>query len=163
MPIRASLELVLRWSPAQVAFMLQAVRRLTVLAYHGIDDPACFRHQLGYLANTMHPVPAEGLLQAMQGGRSLPARAVLLTFDDGHRSVLEAGLPLLQQRGFPAVAFVVPGVLDNRPPLWFTETEQLARQGGHAERFEGLAPADLVRRLKRVPDTRPLRVLAKLR
>jgi peptidoglycan/xylan/chitin deacetylase (PgdA/CDA1 family) len=163
MPIRASLQLMLRWSPLQAAFMLQAVRRLTVLAYHGIDDPAGFRHQLGYLARTMHPVSVEDLLRAMDGGQSLPARAVLLTFDDGHRSVLEAGLPLLQERSFPAVAFVVPGVLDTDQPFWWAETEQLARQGGHAERFEGLAPADLVRQLKRVPDAERLGVLDELR
>ena len=58
MPIRTSLELLLRWSPAQIAFMLQGVRRLTVLAYHGIDDPACFRRQLGYLAARCRPGPS---------------------------------------------------------------------------------------------------------
>ena len=64
-PIRGSLELFLRWSPVQVAFMLQAVRRLTVLAYHGIDDPASFRRQLGYLARTMRPVSMDDVLKAI--------------------------------------------------------------------------------------------------
>jgi len=128
-PIRASVELFLRWSPVQVAFMLQAVRRLTVLAYHGIDDPTSFRHQLLYLAKTMRPVSFDEVLAAMHGGRSLPARAVLLTFDDGHRSLLEAGLPLLRQRGFPGLAFIVPGVLDTDQPFWWTETQQLMGQG----------------------------------
>jgi peptidoglycan/xylan/chitin deacetylase (PgdA/CDA1 family) len=162
-PIRTSLELLLRWSPAQIAFMLQAVRRLTVLAYHGIDDPACFRRQLGYLARTMHPVSVEDLFQAMYGGRSLPARAVLLTFDDGHRSLLEAGLPLLAERGFPGLAFVVPGVLDTDQPFWWTETEQLMRQGGRAARFPELGPAAVVSRLKRLPDAERLEVVAELR
>ena len=137
MPIRGSLELFLRWSPVQVAFMLQAVRRLTVLAYHGIDDPASFRRQLGYLARTMRPVSMDDVLKAMYGGRSLPARAVLLTFDDGHRSLLEAGLPLLRERGFPATAFVIAGVLDTDQPFWWTETEQLVLQGGRAARLPG--------------------------
>jgi peptidoglycan/xylan/chitin deacetylase (PgdA/CDA1 family) len=161
--LRTSLELVLRWSPAQVAFMLQAVRRLTVLAYHGIDDPACFRRQLGYLARTMQPVSIQELLAAMYGGRSLPARAVLLTFDDGHRSLLEAGLPLLRERGFPAVAFIVPGVLDTDRPFWWTEAEQLTGQGGRSSRFPGLTPAELVARLKRLPDAQRLEVVDELR
>jgi peptidoglycan/xylan/chitin deacetylase (PgdA/CDA1 family) len=162
-PIRASVELFLRWSPVQVAFMLQAVRRLTVLAYHGIDDPACFRHQLVYLARTMRPVSLDDVLAAMYGGRSLPARAVLLTFDDGHRSLLEAGLPLLRERGFPAVAFIVPGVLDTDQPFWWTETEQLMDQGGRSERLPGLTPAAMVSRLKRLPDAERLEVIAELR
>jgi len=161
--LRTSLELLLRWSPVQVAFMLQAVRRLTVLAYHGIDDPACFRRQLGYLARTMRPVSLEDVLAAMYAGRSLPARAVLLTFDDGHRSLLETGLPLLRERGFPAVAFIVPGVLDTDQPFWWTETEQLLGQGGRSARFPDLAPAAMVSRLKRVPDAQRLEVIAELR
>jgi peptidoglycan/xylan/chitin deacetylase (PgdA/CDA1 family) len=163
LPIRASLELFLRWSPVQVAFMLQAVRRLTVLAYHGIDDAASFRHQLTYLARATRPVSLDEVLTAMRGGRSLPARAVLLTFDDGHRSLLETGLPLLQERGFPAVAFIVPGVLDTDQPFWWTETEQLLGQGGRSERYPGLTPAAMVWRLKRVPDAERLEVIAELR
>lgn len=163
MQLRTSLEFLLRWSPVQIAFMLQAVRRLTVLAYHGIDDPASFRRQLGYLARTMRPVSLEDLLTAMYGGRSLPARAVLLTFDDGHRSLLEAGLPLLRERGFPAVAFVVPGVLDTDQPFWWTETEQLLAQGGRSARFPDLGPAAMVSRLKRVPDAERLEVIDELR
>ena len=163
MQLRTSLELFLRWSPVQVAFMLQAVRRLTVLAYHGIDDPACFRRQLGYLSRTMRPVSLQDLLVAMYGGRSLPARAVLLTFDDGHRSLLEAGLSLLRERGFPAVAFIVPSVLDTDQPFWWTEAEQLIGQGGRSSRFHDLTPTAMVSRLKRLPDTQRLEVIDELR
>jgi peptidoglycan/xylan/chitin deacetylase (PgdA/CDA1 family) len=156
-------ELFLRWSPVQVAFMLQAVRRLTVLAYHGIDDPTSFRHQLLYLAKAMRPVSFDEVLAAMHGGRSLPARAVLLTFDDGHRSLLEAGLPLLRERGFPGVAFIVPGVLDTDRPFWWTETELLMGRGGRSERLPGLSPAAMVSRLKRLPDAERLEVVDELR
>jgi peptidoglycan/xylan/chitin deacetylase (PgdA/CDA1 family) len=163
LPIRTSIEVLLRWSPVQVAFMLQAIRRLTVLAYHGIDDPASFRRQLGYLARTMHPVSLDQVLQAMYGGRPLPPRAVLLTFDDGHRSLLEAGVPLLRERGFPGVAFVVPGVLDTDEPFWWTETEQLLRQGGRSRHHPGLTPAAMVSKLKTMPDDDRLAVIAELR
>jgi peptidoglycan/xylan/chitin deacetylase (PgdA/CDA1 family) len=162
-PIRTSLELLLRWSPVQVAFMLQAVRRLPVLAYHGIDDPASFRRQLAYLDRLMQPVSADDLLGALYEGRPLPARAVLITFDDGHRSLLEAGLPLLRERGFPAVAFVVAGVLDSDTPFWWTETEHLVRHGGRAERFPGLTPAAMVSALKKLPDGERLAVIEELR
>jgi peptidoglycan/xylan/chitin deacetylase (PgdA/CDA1 family) len=161
--IRTSLELLLRWSPLQVAFMLQAVRRLAVLAYHGIDDPASFRRQLAYLGRIMRPVSAGDLLEAIYGGRPLPSRAVLLTFDDGHRSVLEHGLPLLRERGFPAVVFVVAGVLDTDTPFWWTETEHLVRSGGRAERLGDLTPAATVSRLKRLPDAERLAAIEELR
>jgi peptidoglycan/xylan/chitin deacetylase (PgdA/CDA1 family) len=162
-PIRGSLELLLRWSPVQVAFMLQAVRRLAVLAYHGIDDPVSFRRQLTYLGRLMQPVSAEDLLAAVYEGRQLPSRAVLLTFDDGHRSVLESGLPLLAERGFPAVAFVVAGVLDTDTPFWWAEVEHLVGKGGRAERLGARTPAATVSALKKLPDGERLAVIEELR
>ena len=111
----------------------------------------------------MRPVSMDDVLRAMYGGRSLPARAVLLTFDDGHRSVLEVGMPLLRERGFPAVAFVVPGVLDTDQPFWWTETEQLVRQGGRVALLPGLDPASMVRQLKKLPDGERLEVIDELR
>jgi peptidoglycan/xylan/chitin deacetylase (PgdA/CDA1 family) len=37
--------------------------------------------------------------------------AIALTFDDGYRDVLEHGLPVLREHGFPSTTFVVPGVI----------------------------------------------------
>jgi peptidoglycan/xylan/chitin deacetylase (PgdA/CDA1 family) len=155
--------LLLRWSPAQLAFMLRAVRRLTVLAYHGIDDPGCFRRQLAYLARMMRPVSLDQVLAAIRGEWMLPARAVLLTFDDGHRSMLEQGVPLLRALRLPAVAFVVPGVLDTDQPFWWVEADHLLRHGGRTRRLQETAPATLIARLKKAPDDERLEVLAELR
>ena len=110
----------------------------------------------------MRPVSMDDVLRAMYGGRSLPP-GPSCSFDDGHRSVLEVGMPLLRERGFPAVAFVVPGVLDTDQPFWWTETEQLVRQGGRVALLPGLDPAPMVRQLKKLPDGERLEVIDELR
>jgi len=143
--------------------MLRAVRRLTVLAYHGIDDPGCFHRQLAYLARIMRPVSLDQVLAATRGEWTLPARAVLLTFDDGHRNLLEQGVPLLRALRLPAVAFVVPGVLDTDQPFWWVEADHLLRHGGRTRRLQETAPATLIARLKKAPDDERLEVLAELR
>lgn len=154
---------MLRWSPAQFAAWRRASRRLTVLAYHGVDDPASFARQLAYLARTMRPVSLDEVAGAMARRRGLPQRAVLITFDDGHRSVLECGVPLLRERGFPAVAFVVAGLLDGDQPFWWTEVEALLRLGGSAGPYRGLDSGALVAKLKTVPDRERLEVVDQLR
>jgi peptidoglycan/xylan/chitin deacetylase (PgdA/CDA1 family) len=154
--VRAPVDRLLRRSPLQLAFRRRAARRLTVLAYHGVDDPASFARQLDHLARAAHPVSLDEVVAALSGRRGLPPRAVLITFDDGHRSVLEAGLPLLRERGLPAVAFVVAGLLDTDEPFWWVEAERLLAAGG-------LAPTALVRRLKALPDAERLRAIAELR
>jgi peptidoglycan/xylan/chitin deacetylase (PgdA/CDA1 family) len=55
----------------------------------------------------------------------LPARAVLLTFDDGYRDNLENALPILRRHGYPAVLFVPIGFLDDERPLPHEESLRL--------------------------------------
>jgi peptidoglycan/xylan/chitin deacetylase (PgdA/CDA1 family) len=52
-------------------------------------------------------------LETVLNGR-LPKRALLITFDDGYRSVLDTVAPELTRRGLPAVLFPVVGTLGNR-------------------------------------------------
>ena len=154
---------MLRHSPAQPVFRRLAARRLTVLAYHGVDHPASFRRQLDHLVAVARPVSLEEVVDAVRLRRPLPPRAVLVTFDDGHRSLLDAGLPLLRERGVPAVAFVVAGLLDTRTPFWWTEVEQLLARGGRAGSHDDLTPAALVNRLKAAPDAERLAAIEELR
>lgn len=157
------LDAVLRRSPAQPVFHWRASRHLAVLAYHGVDDPERFGRHLDHLKQAASPVSLAEVLSAFAGRTSLPRRAVLVTFDDGHRSVLDAGLPLLRERGVPGVAFVVAGLVDSDRPYWWTEVIQLAERGGHTGEAQGVSPQDLVRALKRVPDGRRRAALEELR
>lgn len=160
---RAWLDAALRRSPAQLVFQARTAWHLTVLAYHGVDDPDRFRGQLDYLVRTTRPVSLDEVTTALAGARPLPKRAVLLTFDDGERSVLEAGLPLLQERGLPAVAFLLAGLLDGSEPFWWTEVQHLARLGGRVGARLRVAPDALVRRLKTLPDDERMTAIAELR
>jgi len=150
---RDTLDRLLARSPAQWAFHRRAGERLVVLAYHAIDDPARFAAQLDHLVGAASPLPLDVVVDAVHGRRALPDRAVLITFDDGARSVYDEALPLLQERGLPGAAFVVTGLLDTDEPDWWTEVEALAASEGAA----------LVRRLKQVPDDERLATIADLR
>lgn len=148
------LDATLRRSPAYPFFLWKSSSRLAVLAYHGVDDPERFERQLDYIRTTANPVTLSETLAAFEGRGRLPRRAVLITFDDGHRSVLEVGLPLLRERGLPAVAFVVAGLIDTDRPFWWSEVIDLAGRGGAVAGAAPMAPSDLARSLKRVPDER---------
>lgn len=50
---------------------------------------------------------ADELLQIMRGEIPRPAKAVCITFDDGERSILDLGLPLLRRYDMEATLFVV--------------------------------------------------------
>lgn len=97
--------------------------RLSVLAYHAIDDlsgdplldrysvpPDRFAAQIDYLHERgWNFVSLDQALAAFDGGPELPSRAVLLTFDDAYTDLLDEAAPALSERGIPAVAFAVAG------------------------------------------------------
>src|SRR5687767_12431597 len=47
------------------------------------------------------PIDLETLRDVRRGVRALPPRAVVVTFDDGYRGVLEHGLPVLERYRIP--------------------------------------------------------------
>lgn len=120
-------------------------RRLLVLCYHGVvaGDHAGDRHeyrntvaafdferQMRHLARHFSPVSAARVLDWIDGGRELPDRAVLVTFDDGYRNNLTQALPVLQRCGVPAIVFVTTGHIGSCELLWPTEVELRVERGG---------------------------------
>jgi peptidoglycan/xylan/chitin deacetylase (PgdA/CDA1 family) len=159
---RSVLDGVLVRTPAQPIFTRRAARSLAVLAYHEVIAPDRFQRQLDHLRRAAHPVTLKEVVQAVERGEELPEHAVLLTFDDGHRDVYEVAMPLLKERSIPAVSFVVAGLIDGRRPHWWTEVKDLAGAGGRVGLFDHVGPDELVRALKRLPDTERLRAIEEL-
>ncbi len=57
--------------------------------------------------NGYHPISLQQYLQAQQGLTVLPAKPVMITFDDGYQSFYRDVYPLLKEFGYPAVLSVV--------------------------------------------------------
>jgi peptidoglycan/xylan/chitin deacetylase (PgdA/CDA1 family) len=150
-------------TPINRALRRRAAASLAVLGYHGVDDPDSFSRQLDHLQREYQPLALDELEGFVARNEAPPPRSVLITFDDGHRSVLEVGLPLLRERGLPAVAFVVTGLLDSDHPFWWDEVEQLLAAGGSSDHVVGLSGPEAVKALKRMPDATRLAVIDDLR
>jgi peptidoglycan/xylan/chitin deacetylase (PgdA/CDA1 family) len=149
-------------SPLLPLYHWRAARRLTVLAYHAIDDADRFASHLDEIRRRASAVTLEEAL-AGADGHPLPRSAVLITFDDGDRTVLDVAGPMLVERGMPAAVFAVAGVLGTDSPLWFDEARRLVRRGGSIGGTEDRSPDDVCRALKRMPDADRLTSLERLR
>lgn len=102
-------------------------RRVAVLGYHKIAPPpehwwswyyvpeGLFAEQLGsLLVDGWQPIDLAGLLAGLDDPARLPARAVLVTFDDGYRSFLDSALDVLVRYGCPGVLFVPTAFVGGR-------------------------------------------------
>jgi peptidoglycan/xylan/chitin deacetylase (PgdA/CDA1 family) len=106
---------------------------LRILAYHRVaelrDTPAVdvrtvsatpegFARQMKHLARFYRAVSMPEVLEAVEKGRLLPKRAVLITFDDAYADFAEIAWPILKQFGLPATMFV-PTAYSNQPERAF--------------------------------------------
>lgn len=76
-------------------------------------SPRTFENALQFLTGHYAPVSLDDVL-TNRGGRGLPSRPVLLTFDDAYASVAKIAGPLCRQYGVPAVFFVNAAFVNNR-------------------------------------------------
>ncbi len=79
----------------------------------------------------------------------LPDRAMILTFDDGHRSIYDEALPSLRRHGLVATVYLVTASVGNRTLMWPHELCWFM------QRFRGSALATIAARYPMVPRGTP--------
>jgi peptidoglycan/xylan/chitin deacetylase (PgdA/CDA1 family) len=100
-----------------------------ILMYHRIDAlqptlpaitrsltvaPADFARQIRWLrGHGYHAISQEQLFAALEHGKKLPRKPVMITFDDGYRDVLANAAPVLKRLGMPATAYVITSRISN--------------------------------------------------
>jgi len=79
-----------------------------LLGYKLTVTPSDFTAQMDWLASSgYHPVDFNDLRAYFSGVMPLPARPVVITFDDGYADLYTAAYPILQAHKFKAVAYIV--------------------------------------------------------
>lgn len=111
-------------------------QKVRVLTYHRFGkitrDPFCiepddFEKQMRYLAEQGLIVSLADLQGFIAGKTVLPPGAVVVTVDDGFRSLYTTALPILKNYGIPATAFVSPGLIHatkGAPPMRHPASEE---------------------------------------
>ena len=122
---RRLLTILLLFTATGIPVNTLAQNSLTVLSYHDVVSDKT--HGTGVMAISVaeltaqfawmkehgyQPVSIDDLLAAQQGKRPLPEKPVVLTFDDGYRSVYTHVYPLLRLYNYPAVIALVGKWMD---------------------------------------------------
>ena len=79
-----------------------------------IRDPRTFLADLEFLARSFTPVTLSDLIAYAREDRTVPPRAMFLSFDDGLKEIANEIAPLCRQVGMPATFFLNSASLDNR-------------------------------------------------
>lgn len=141
---------------AQKADQPWPMNHFLVLCYHDVEDDAAderylsvrtsaLNEQLAWLRNNdYNPVSVQQILEAHRGGRELPDKAVLLSFDDGFSSFHTRVYPLLKAYDWPALWAPVGKWLD-------TPADEMVDFGGLPTQRERFADWETLRTLSNSP------------
>lgn len=146
MMVRAAVkDALMSWGVYARRLQRQVFPGVAVLGYHGLRRavwPAStmafenlhvtvetFEAQCAVLRETCHPISLDDWRAARAGRRPLPDRPVLITFDDGYRTVLTLAASVLRKFDLPAAVFVCSTPARSRTMLWF---DAVARTLGEA-------------------------------
>lgn len=115
---------------------------MPILEYHMVRDDATgeaydysvpveeFREQLDYLqAEGYQPITLLEYMKAKKGKFTLPEKPIILTFDDGYADNYTTLLPLLEERGWKAVVFMVTNDIGRPGYLTWDELRDMQGRG----------------------------------
>ncbi|MFH0710181.1 MAG: poly-beta-1,6-N-acetyl-D-glucosamine N-deacetylase PgaB [Pseudomonadota bacterium] len=118
----------------------QNPNEFTVLSYHEIADksetldsnyavtPAHFEEQIRWLAESgYHFISVDDIVNYRQTKKSLPSKAVLITFDDGYSSVYANAFPIIKKYKIPVVIALVGSWLQAKEKVDF-DGQLIARE-----------------------------------
>jgi peptidoglycan/xylan/chitin deacetylase (PgdA/CDA1 family) len=89
-------------------------------------DAARFDEVCGWLAAWFNVLPLDEAVDRMRS-RSLPPRALCITFDDGYADNATVALPILRRHGLTATFFIAAGFIDGGVPWNDVVTESFRR------------------------------------
>jgi len=119
--------------------------KLPTLMYHHIEDltlakklrrsglavsPANFESQMNYLVTHGYQTPdATTLVNFFQSGAAIPAKSVLISFDDGYDDFYTTAFPILKKYNLKSILFMPTGLVGNPGYLTWDQIQEMQSSG----------------------------------
>ena len=91
----------------------------TTTSVRAFNNQMTWLRDMGYTTLTMYQLD-----DYVHNRANLPGRAVVITFDDGLKSVSRYAYPILKQYGFKATAFIISSRIKRHPQKWAPKSLQ---------------------------------------
>ncbi|MDA8492406.1 polysaccharide deacetylase family protein [Kluyvera georgiana] len=91
----------------------------TTTSVRAFSNQMTWLRDMGYTTLTMYQLD-----DYVHNRANLPGRAVVITFDDGLKSVSRYAYPILKQYGFKATAFIISSRIKRHPQKWAPKSLQ---------------------------------------
>lgn len=115
---------ILRYSGLPLLFreLLQR-NKVTILEFHNMK-PENAGYAFPWLKKHYNIIGLQDYLNAAQSGKKLPKKAVIVTFDDGHKGNYEL-LPIIKKLQVPVTIFLCSDIIGTHRHFWFLHSKAL--------------------------------------
>lgn len=104
--------------------------RTDMLGYKLSVSPEAFQQQMDWLsANGYHTVNFNDVRAYFAGTKTLPAKPVVITLDDGYRDLYTTAFPILREHRFTAVAYIVTSFVNQSRYVTTAQIIEMDRAG----------------------------------
>ncbi len=113
------------------------------LCYHQVEPKASgkfslsvekFREQLQYLkSRNYQALNSDDLEKIFVNGGAVPDNPVVITFDDGYRTVFDHALPLMREFGFKGIVCIYPSFIGSGKAMNWEQLRMLIAEGWSVE------------------------------
>ncbi|MBW1900483.1 MAG: polysaccharide deacetylase family protein [Deltaproteobacteria bacterium] len=138
--VKPGQELVIPLSPFnRGGLKADGCQTVPILTYYGfsrnktgelIVSEGAFNEQMKYLKeNGYDVITLDQLLDFLDFKSQIPKKSVVITFDDGWRSLYDIAFPVLKRNGFPATLFIYTDFIGGTKALSWEQVDELAKNG----------------------------------
>ncbi|MGB6153964.1 MAG: polysaccharide deacetylase family protein [Pricia sp.] len=109
---------ILRYSG--IPFLVREIvqrRKVTILLFHDIDE-ATAEKQFSYLLQNYNIISLNDFIYARENRQSLPPKALVITFDDGHIGNYQL-LPIIERLKVSVTIFLCAEIIGSNRHFWF--------------------------------------------
>lgn len=111
---------------------------VAILLYHRVSvkedewslhplSPETFERQMEYFARKFKILSLDRLVEYIRGGKSLPEKALVVTFDDGYKDNYLYAYPILQKYSIQATIFLTTGHIDSDELFWWDKVAYIIK------------------------------------
>ncbi|EKD52666.1 MAG: polysaccharide deacetylase [uncultured bacterium] len=118
---------------------------LPVLMYHHVESsesaslykrtglnvpPETFKEQMAYLKEKGYTtVSPTDLIEFFDSGKALPAKPVMITFDDGYVDIGDEAFPIMREMEIKATIYIPTGLMENFGYLTWAKIDEMKSSG----------------------------------
>lgn len=116
---------------------------LPALCYHQVEPKPSgkfslsiekFRQQLDYLSkHNFVSLSSQDIAEIMAGKRPIAANSIIITFDDGFRTVYDYAYPIMKEYGFKGILCIYPSFIGANKAMTWQQLAHLLNEGWSVE------------------------------